>query len=164
MDLVDGVREWGMGTPRPAGPGNRAAARDTTSRGRLETAELAPGGLTSAPRSFGLPLWTRRQSRSARHCSTTAPARLGLPVGLRRRRLPSCGSPGPRRRPWPGLRLWSWRSPSSSARLRPRLPQVSARGPSKLIPRVPGGPGMACRWCRSAPSFCGRCVCSLCAN
>lgn len=43
--------------------------------------------------------------------------------------------------PWPGLRLWSWRSPSSSARPRPRLPQVSARGPSKLSPRVPGGAG-----------------------
>lgn len=52
--------------------------------------------------------------------------------------------------PWPGLRLWSWRSPSSSARPRPRLPQVSARGPSKLSPRVPGGPGMARRECRSA--------------
>lgn len=107
VDMNTGTRQWvfstgcrsgGKGTPGPEGPGTRAAVNITASRGRLETAELVPGGLTSAPRSLGLPLWTRRQSRSARRCSATAPARLGLGLQLPWRRLPSSGSPGPRRR------------------------------------------------------------------
>lgn len=84
----------------------------------------AQSGLTSAPRLLGLPLWTRRQSRSAPRCLARALARLGLGSGSSGGPRAGPGASGSA--PWPAPRLSSWRSPSSSALLRPRLRQVSA--------------------------------------
>lgn len=83
---------WGAGV----GEGSAQAALD---RIRLQNPRLPPGGasrplnlrlgLTSAPRLPGLPLWTRRQSRSAPRCFARAQACLGLGSG-------SGGAPRPR--------------------------------------------------------------------
>lgn len=169
LGLLDGVREWGKGTPGPAGPGTRAAARATASRGRLETAEVVPGGLTSAPRSLGLPLWTRLQSRSARRCSAIAPARLGLGLRLRWRRLPSSGSPGPRQRPPAMARAqalvlaltFQFCAPETETPAGKRARSLRAHPASRgrLVARV------GVQDARSyVPSVCDRCVRSLCAS
>lgn len=141
----------GPGPPRGvcrSGGGARPGGRrsDQLQRARLPAGGAARPrnprpGLTSAPRLLGLPLWTRRQSRSAQRRFAPALARLGL--GLPRVLAAAPPAPGPGAgggAPWSAPRLWSWRSPSSSARLRPRLRQVSVRRSDQACPAEPPGP------------------------
>lgn len=170
MDLVDGVPEWGKGALGPKGPGTRAAVSTAASRGRLKTAELVPGGpdvsapLAPAPVLDSAPVPLR--AALLRYGSRSPWARTPAPVASPSQQWgPRTETAAPQ--PWPVLRLWSWRLPSSSARRRPRLPQVSARGPSELIPRAGDGSSRVCgvRDARSyAPSVCDRYVRSLCAS
>lgn len=127
------------------GGGARGAVGDPIRRqhGRLPAGGAPrprnpPPGLTSAPRLLGLLLWTRRQSRSALCCFAPALARLGLGSGSGG--APRAGPGAEGGAPWPAPRLWSWRSPSSSVRPRPRLQQVSARRSHRACPAEPTGP------------------------
>lgn len=153
MSVPGGFRGGWESRPRPGPPGRGPgvgagrvrAAGDRTGQGR---ARLPVGGasrprnarpsLTSAPRLLGLPLWTRRQSRSAPRRFAPAPARRGLGSGSRGGGAPPAPGPGAGGgAPWPAPRLSSWRSPSSSAHPRPRLRQVSARRSDPVCPAEP---------------------------
>lgn len=139
-----------QGTPRDRG---------TRARGPDVSAPLARApALDSAP----VPL----RAALLRYGSRSPWARTPAPVASSSQQwVPRTEAAAPQ--PWPVLRLWSWHSPSSSVRRRPRLPQVSARGSSELIPRAGDGSSRVCgvRDARSyVPSVCDRYVRSLCAS
>lgn len=118
MSAPGRCRGWGASRPsqgprgvgRVCGPGvGEGCARavcDRTGRRRARARRPAGGAarprnarssLTSAPRLLGLPLWTRRQSRSAPRRFAPALARLGLGSGSGGS-APCAGPRGRRRR------------------------------------------------------------------
>lgn len=134
-----GLQEWGRGAPGQSETGP-VAARAAASRGRRETAEPGAGPDVSAPLAWAPALDSAPvplRAAPLRSGSGSPPAGLGWGSGGGT----SCaGPPGRRRAPWSAPRLWSWRSPSSSALLRPRLRQVSARWSDRACPAEPPGP------------------------
>lgn len=155
VDLTTGtsgarVGDGRAGASGPRDPGRSARHRQQGTPRDRRTRTRGPdvsAPLVRAPALDWAPVPLRAALLRYRSRSPWAPASApeASPPQLRVSRTQAAAP-----QPWPELRLWSWRSPSSSARPRPRLPQVSARGPSKLIPRVPEGPEMAGRGCWSA--------------
>lgn len=170
MGLLDGLLERGEGHTGAGGPRDPGRSehhrqqgtprdRGTRARGPDVSAPLARApALDSAP----VPLRAALLRYGSRSPWAWTPAPVASPS---QQWVPRTEAAAPQ--PWPGLRLWSWRSPSSSALRRPRLPQVSARGPSELIPRAGDGSSLVCgvQDARSyASSVCDRYVRSLCAS
>ena len=131
MSVPGGCRGWWASGPSPGSPGDpgvgEGRVRAAGDRTRQRLARLPAGGasrprnarpsLTSAPRLLGLPLWTRRQSRSAPRRFAPALARLG----------PGSGSGGCAPRAGPLGQAAAHHGPRPGSRPGSHLPALRAR-------------------------------------